>query len=124
MAYDVTLITGDGTGPELAEAARKCVDATGVSINWDVQEAGIDVMERLGTPIPDSTIASIRRTGASLPSVQVSLVSQHPRLPSDSVSACQSPGSAPASMHSSAQLPVRHHHPFWLQEGLLWAFRG
>ncbi len=48
MAYDVTLITGDGTGPELADAARKCVDATGVKINWDVQEAGIDVMERLG----------------------------------------------------------------------------
>lgn len=43
MAYDVTLITGDGTGPELAEAARKCIDATGVQINWDVQEAGVDV---------------------------------------------------------------------------------
>jgi isocitrate dehydrogenase (NAD+) len=66
MAYDVTLITGDGTGPELAEAARLCVDAKGVKINWDVQEAGVDVMERLGTPIPDSTIASIRRTRCAL----------------------------------------------------------
>ncbi len=66
MAYDVTLITGDGTGPELADAARKCVDATGVKINWDVQEAGIDVMERLGTPIPDSTVESIRRTKCAL----------------------------------------------------------
>ncbi len=66
MAYDVTLITGDGTGPELAEAARKCVDATGVAINWDVQEAGVDVMARLGTPIPDSTIASVRRTRCAL----------------------------------------------------------
>ena len=66
MAYDVTLITGDGTGPELSEAARKCVDATGVKINWDVQEAGVDVMERLGTPSPDSTIASIRRTRCAL----------------------------------------------------------
>lgn len=66
MAYDVTLITGDGTGPELSDAARKCVDATGVKINWDVQEAGIDVMARLGTPIPDSTIASIRRTRCAL----------------------------------------------------------
>ncbi|RCS49382.1 isocitrate/isopropylmalate dehydrogenase family protein [Bremerella cremea] len=66
MAYDVTLITGDGTGPELAEAARKCVDATGVAINWDVQEAGIDVMERTGTPIPDSTIDSVRRTRCAL----------------------------------------------------------
>ena len=44
MAYDVTLITGDGTGPELAEAARRCVEATGVKIKWDVQEAGVDVM--------------------------------------------------------------------------------
>ena len=66
MAYEVTLITGDGTGPELAEAARKCVDATGVAINWDVQEAGIDVMERVGTPIPDSTIESVRRTKCAL----------------------------------------------------------
>ncbi len=66
MAYDVTLITGDGTGPELAEAARKCVDATGVKINWDIQEAGIDVMARLGTPIPDSTIASVRKTRCAL----------------------------------------------------------
>lgn len=66
MAYDVTLITGDGTGPELSEAARRCVDATGVKINWDVQEAGVDVMERLGTPIPDSTIDSVRRTRCAL----------------------------------------------------------
>lgn len=66
MAYDVTLITGDGTGPELAEAARKCVDATGVAINWDVQEAGIDVMEKTGTPIPDSMIDSVRQTKCAL----------------------------------------------------------
>ena len=66
MAYDVTLITGDGTGPELSMAARKCVDATGIKINWDVQEAGVDVMERLGTPIPDSTIASVKRTRCAL----------------------------------------------------------
>ncbi len=66
MAHEVTLITGDGTGPELAEAARKCVDATGVEINWDVQEAGVDVMERLGTPIPDSVMESIRRTRCAL----------------------------------------------------------
>src|SRR5207249_741798 len=50
MPHEVTLITGDGTGPELAAAARRCVDATGVKINWDVQEAGVDVMQRLGTP--------------------------------------------------------------------------
>jgi isocitrate dehydrogenase (NAD+) len=66
MAHEVTLITGDGTGPELAIAARKCIDATGVKINWDVQEAGVDVMERLGTPLPDDTLASIRRTKCAL----------------------------------------------------------
>ncbi|MCA9186880.1 MAG: isocitrate/isopropylmalate dehydrogenase family protein [Pirellulaceae bacterium] len=66
MAHEVTLITGDGTGPELAEAARKCVDATGVSIQWDVQEAGVDVMERTGTPIPDTTLESVRRTKCAL----------------------------------------------------------
>lgn len=66
MAYQVTLITGDGTGPDLAEAARRCVDATGVAVEWDVQEAGVDVMERLGTPIPDAVLESIRRTKCAL----------------------------------------------------------
>jgi isocitrate dehydrogenase (NAD+) len=66
MAHEITLITGDGTGPELAEAARKCLDATGVAINWDVQEAGIDVMETAGTPIPESTLESVRRTRCAL----------------------------------------------------------
>jgi isocitrate dehydrogenase (NAD+) len=66
MAHEVTLITGDGTGPELAAAARKCVDATGVKINWDVQEAGIDVMARTGTPLPDAVMESVRRTKCAL----------------------------------------------------------
>ncbi|MDO5579495.1 MAG: isocitrate/isopropylmalate dehydrogenase family protein [Planctomycetia bacterium] len=66
MAYEVTLITGDGVGPELAQAARKCIDATGVKINWDVQEAGIDIMEKTGTPLPDSVLESIRRTRCAL----------------------------------------------------------
>ena len=66
MAHEVTLITGDGVGPELAAAARRCIDATGVKINWDVQEAGIEVMERCGTPLPDATMASVRRTRCTL----------------------------------------------------------
>jgi isocitrate dehydrogenase (NAD+) len=66
MAHEVTLITGDGTGPELAQAARRCVDATGIKIDWDVQEAGVDVMERLGTPLPDSVMESVRRTKCAL----------------------------------------------------------
>jgi len=66
MAHEVTLITGDGTGPELAQAARRCVDATGVKINWDVQEAGVDVMARTGTPLPDAVMDSIKRTRCAL----------------------------------------------------------
>lgn len=66
MAHQVTLIPGDGVGPELAEATRMCIDATGVKIDWDVQEAGVDVMARLGTPVPDSVIESIKRIGVAL----------------------------------------------------------
>ena len=66
MAYQVTLIPGDGVGPELAEATKLCIDATGVAIDWDVQEAGVDVMARLGTPVPDSVIESCRRTKVAL----------------------------------------------------------
>jgi isocitrate dehydrogenase (NAD+) len=66
MPHEVTLITGDGTGPELAAAARLCIDATGVKINWDVQEAGVDVMARTGTPLPDGVLASVRRTKCAL----------------------------------------------------------
>jgi isocitrate dehydrogenase (NAD+) len=66
MAHEVTLILGDGVGPELAEAAKMCVQATGVSIRWDEQEAGVDVMAKLGTPMPDSVIESCRRTKVAL----------------------------------------------------------
>ena len=66
MSYEVTLITGDGVGPELADAARRCVDATGVEINWDVQEAGLKVMERTGTPLPEAVMESIGRTRCAL----------------------------------------------------------
>lgn len=66
MAYEVTLITGDGVGPELAAAARQCVDATGVAIDWDVQEAGIDVMEKTGNPLPPAVMESVRRTRCAL----------------------------------------------------------
>ncbi|MDR2171314.1 MAG: isocitrate/isopropylmalate dehydrogenase family protein [Planctomycetaceae bacterium] len=68
MIHEVTLITGDGVGPELASAARNCIDATGVKIKWDIQEAGIDVMKKSGTPLPDSVLESIRRTHCALKS--------------------------------------------------------
>jgi len=63
---DVTLVTGDGIGPEIAEAARRCIDATGAGINWQIMEAGLDVMEKLGTPLPEATVESIKSTGVAL----------------------------------------------------------
>ena len=58
--YRVTLIPGDGTGPEIAEATRRVLDATGVKFDWDVQYAGESVMEEHGTPLPDHVLDSIR----------------------------------------------------------------
>ena len=67
MAHRVTLIPGDGTGPELTEATRRVLEATGVEFDWDVQEAGADVMEAHdGNPLPEETLASIRDTGVAL----------------------------------------------------------
>jgi isocitrate dehydrogenase (NAD+) len=66
MAYNVTLIPGDGTGPEIMEATRRALEATGVAFNWDVQDAGVDVMDRFGTPLPDQVIESIRRNKVAI----------------------------------------------------------
>ncbi|HEX2016068.1 MAG TPA: isocitrate/isopropylmalate dehydrogenase family protein [Solirubrobacteraceae bacterium] len=62
MAHEVTFIPGDGTGPELAEATRRVLEATGVEFEWDRQEAGIDEYESHGNPFPDATLESIKRT--------------------------------------------------------------
>ncbi|MGZ4399913.1 MAG: isocitrate/isopropylmalate dehydrogenase family protein [Gaiellaceae bacterium] len=66
MAHNVTLIPGDGTGPQLTEATRRVLEATGVEFEWDVRQAGVDVMEEFGTPLPDETVDSIRRTRVAL----------------------------------------------------------
>src|SRR5436309_16127237 len=67
MANRVTLIPGDGTGPELTEATRRVLEATGVDFEWDVQPAGAEVMEEHGgNPLPDSTLESIRASGVAL----------------------------------------------------------
>ena len=63
--YKVTLIPGDGVGPELAEATRKCVDATGVKIDWDFQECGIEVIEAEGS-VPDRVLESIKKNKIAL----------------------------------------------------------
>ena len=66
MSHTVTLIPGDGTGPELAAALETVVAATGVDIRWERHDAGLAVMERCGTPLPDEVLDSIRRTGVAI----------------------------------------------------------
>ncbi|HWC13787.1 MAG TPA: isocitrate/isopropylmalate dehydrogenase family protein [Actinomycetota bacterium] len=58
--HRVTLIPGDGTGPEIAEATRRVLEATGVKFEWDIRHAGTDVMEEYGTPLPEHVLESIR----------------------------------------------------------------
>jgi isocitrate dehydrogenase (NAD+) len=66
MAHRVTLIPGDGIGPELAEATRRVLDASGVAFEWEVVDAGEAVMAEHGTPLPDHVLASIRRNRVAL----------------------------------------------------------
>lgn len=66
MSYKVTLIPGDGVGPEITEAARRVLDASGVRIEWEVVEAGAGVIERYGTPLPEEVLDSIRRNRVAL----------------------------------------------------------
>ncbi|MFO7265288.1 MAG: isocitrate/isopropylmalate dehydrogenase family protein [Limnochordales bacterium] len=66
MSYRVTLLPGDGVGPELVEAALRVLDATGVKIDWDVQAAGEEAIRRFGTPLPEATLESLRTNGVGL----------------------------------------------------------
>lgn len=66
MGYAVTLIRGDGIGPEVAKAAQTAIDATGVVIDWQVVDAGVDVIETYGTPLPDHVLESIRTTKTAI----------------------------------------------------------
>ena len=66
MTYRVTLIPGDGTGPELVAATRRVLESTGVAFDWDVREAGADVMDQYGTPLPDAVLDSIRTNKVAL----------------------------------------------------------
>lgn len=66
MAHTVTLISGDGTGPEITEATRRVLEATGLEFTWDVQPAGAETLEKSGTILPDAVIESIKRTGVAL----------------------------------------------------------
>jgi isocitrate dehydrogenase (NAD+) len=66
VAHQVTLIPGDGIGPEVSEAARRVLDATGVGIAWAVEEAGAAVLEREGTPLPGRVLDRIRESRVAL----------------------------------------------------------
>jgi isocitrate dehydrogenase (NAD+) len=66
MTYKVTLIPGDGVGPELAAVLTQCLEATGVAFEWDVQEAGLDVMEKEGTPLPQRVLDSVRKNKVAI----------------------------------------------------------
>jgi isocitrate dehydrogenase (NAD+) len=67
MGHRVTIIPGDGTGPEIAEATRRVLQATGVDFDWDVQQAGADVMDAYGgNPLPDHVLESIEANGVAI----------------------------------------------------------
>lgn len=63
---EITLINGDGIGPEISDAVVKILAASGVKINWDIQTAGADVIEKEGTPLPDRVLKSIRKNKVAL----------------------------------------------------------
>ena len=66
MAYNITLIPGDGVGPEVTEATKRVLEATGVKFNWDIGEVGSYAMEKYGTPLPVSVIESIKKNKVAL----------------------------------------------------------
>lgn len=63
MAYEITLLPGDGIGPEVMQAARRVIEATGVKFDWDIQDVGEAALAEHGTPLPEHVLDSIRRTG-------------------------------------------------------------
>jgi isocitrate dehydrogenase (NAD+) len=65
-SYQVTLIPGDGIGPEVAEATRRVLDASGVTFDWEVRDAGMDAADKHGDVLPETTLDSIRRNGVGL----------------------------------------------------------
>jgi len=66
MAHTITLIPGDGIGPEVADATRRVLEASGVKIEWEVQEAGATIAEKRGTTLPDEVLTSIRKNKVAL----------------------------------------------------------
>lgn len=66
MTYRITLIPGDGVGPEITEATRRVLEATGIAFEWDIVTAGAAALDKYGTPLPDHVLASIRQNKVAL----------------------------------------------------------
>ena len=66
MAHNVVLIPGDGTGPELTEATRRALEATGVDFDWDYREAGLDAAEKYGSVLPEEVLDSVRKNKVAI----------------------------------------------------------
>ena len=66
MAQTVTLIPGDGVGPDLTDSVKRVVDALDVGIEWEVADAGEAMMEKEGTPLPESVLGSVRRNKVAI----------------------------------------------------------
>ncbi|MCK4241689.1 MAG: isocitrate/isopropylmalate dehydrogenase family protein [Candidatus Atribacteria bacterium] len=66
MAYNITLIPGDGIGPEVTDAAKMVLEVSGVKINWEIVEAGEKAIQKYGTPLPDYVIDSIKKNKVAL----------------------------------------------------------
>jgi isocitrate dehydrogenase (NAD+) len=66
MPYNITLIPGDGVGPQISEATKRVLEATGVKFNWEIAYAGAEIMEKEGTPLPDSVLASIKKNKVAI----------------------------------------------------------
>ena len=64
--HTITLIPGDGVGPEVSDAARRAIDATGVDIEWEVHDAGLGVVEQYGQPMPDHVLDSVRKNKVAI----------------------------------------------------------
>ncbi len=76
MAHTITLIPGDGTGPEITDAKVRVLDATGVGFEWEKHQGGIRAFERTGNPLPDELLESIRRNGLALKGPLTTLVGE------------------------------------------------
>src|SRR5918994_4537880 len=66
LTHRITLIPGDGTGPEIVDATRRAIEATGVAIQWDVHDIGLPALQKLGDAFPKSALDSIRRNKVGL----------------------------------------------------------